>query len=74
MRFFRYCEKCKEKFEPTKKYQHLCLSCFKKVQKENLDKLFEARGSKWNSNKFEAGGYKNDKWELENKRLLQAWY
>ena len=39
MTFFRFCNKCEERFNPETKFRKICSDCREKVRRVNLIKL-----------------------------------
>lgn len=44
--FFRICRKCDARYTPPTKQSTLCKDCLKEVRRQNVIKLFKARGIK----------------------------
>jgi len=43
MTFFRFCEKCNNRFNPETKFQRLCKECYKEVKNVNFIKMLNFR-------------------------------
>lgn len=45
--FFRFCNKCNEKFTPKGKFQYLCELCSRNIRNENFKNLINVRRLKY---------------------------